>query len=852
MSDPTTPATKPSLRERVFGKRPRTPADLFEEQQKRRAESALAFQDAMRPRDVNGEPIGWAGTQRSGGQFTGPEVEHNQKLDRGQWRGDVNTVGWGRRMTREDDTVRGIGYSYTRAHLGNSWDVRPPTEYDEDPEAQMIAHAAAVLTTERPDWNRLLLDALLMYRDGVRLQERTVWRDSQAVAYAYQHEEGQWKRQERGRQGLYVFDLFPRLPHSIDRWITNPDGGFGGIIQFWRQDDTDNHTDMPTVPADNLVRFTFDEEGTNWEGDPLIRGAYGSFISRKDIRRNLNALIERCAIPIPVVTETEEGAVSKKHWDTYKEIAYELRGSPRQFVAANYGAKIDWLEGKLDGAAKMLDVYNIFGRDMARGTGCMHLYTGENTGISALFSSQRDLFLYNAQSLGEYVCDGYNALLADWTRWNGWDPRKAPHMVCGELASTDLKTIAEGWKIAKDAGVFHPSPVDETFIRDKSGSPPMSQDVVELWGKQQESATEAPSGPGAHPSAPVTDGDGGAGGAGLAASTCHCGETHALAYGEPAPMIGTRSAVRSRQSLRDAQMAHAEAMGPMFALAETYFAAQTSRVGREDNLDATVRGSMGIVRRMADDYAERLADADTARKRAVLTVDPKLRAELQRYLRRRYNGIETIGRDEVKRETKEQRDDPAYPEQLQVAIDEQRDADPMAFATIGKKGKKSTTTTPLDDLDVEDHLAGAAMSTVRNITGSIQDAGQSSAQSRAGTGTATSGAAIATDIMRSVRPSVVKAPIQQDTNDAYGIGRAVQMRREDVEWELYSTTPELSSQVCEVCADTEADPRNPHKADSPDAADFVVPNPGCLGTLGGSGNPCWCAKIGLTRPEGVV
>ena len=453
---------------------------------------ALAKGPTVKP-PKHTRPIGHDGMQRSGGYFRDDASEHNADLDMGAWRGTASTVGAGRRIAKEDDDVRGIVYSYTHALMGTSWDVAPAGENSAD--AVMLARAFELLLMGRRKrlWGKRLLDAALCLRDGVRIQERTVYRDNSLALPRYEQDDsGEWVKGTGTRKGWYVFDLAPRLPHSIDKWVTQEDGSFGGVIQWWRQDDSGTFGNEPTIPAENLLRWAYDEEGSNWEGDPLIRSCWSRAMTRKRIQLLAEIAFNRHAGGVPQVKETVPNVLDDQDWSDLRDIARDYAQHQNMFLESPYGAEFGILEARMEFAKAMAEWWRMLGKSMCRATGCMHLYTGESNGTQALFGGQRDLFLFNASHLADYVCAPYNDLAEEWVQWNGFDPDLAPSVTYGDLVQTDMGKIAGDWRAARDAGVWHPTIEDERWLRREGGYPDGGEALTEAYEVQGAVEPDAP------------------------------------------------------------------------------------------------------------------------------------------------------------------------------------------------------------------------------------------------------------------------------------------------------------------------------------------------------------------------
>ena len=884
-----------------------------------RAQTAMATQKTgLRPYTAKG----WEGTRRNSGLI---DEEHNTALQWGAWRGDSSTIGVGKRLYREDPEYRSATNSLILPHIANPWHMKPADPNDAD--ARMIAHAAEQMVVKDPGFQRLQWDRFLAIRDGVRVQEWDCRYDETFFAPAWARDESRagrpWTKQDGGRTGLYVFKLHPRLPHTIEEWITRDDGSFGGIKQTMRDDDS-GKADQPVIDADYLLRWTYGEEGTNWEGDPLGRPAYGLVNLRSDILRYLGIGASRWAVGTPLVEEIEANVLDDQDWDDLQLIAEQYGVHEQQFLMSQYGARFSILEAEMKTGDLLWNLYDGLGRGIHRLHGTMHTFSGEGYGSRSDIAAKIDHSILLIASLGQFVATPINGLLADWTEWNGWSRRLAPTLVHDDLQSKTPKEFAEMVKAGADAGIYTPQTDDEVQWREAAHLPELTEDATDddqidepdepdtidggsdageelpadapaqdsaLNGAQVTSAVDivARVGAGTLPKTtaramlieffnlssaaadailadveepeeepggdgdpvdedeptddpPPTDDDDEADVVDLAATHDHDEVAATLAL---ASMTGR--AYRPHPG-RSACLAHARMLGPLHALAEESFSGQQSRIGREERIQATTEAVAAVVARIADSYADRVA-GKTIGEAAKEKIRPADLTELRRLLSRLYKAELRGAQETVKAELRAQKEDPEFPAKFAAAMEQMRTegADPMAFATIAQKAGGATGS-PLDDLDVEDFINGAVRTTADAIGQDVERATRAGVQSRA----AQPGGASKLDLARAVQLALplgkLVAKVQPDIQGVHSTGRAIQLAKDQVPWSVYTNTPELSSEVCEVCLDTAASTNNPYETGGPNAGEFPTPNPDCYGNLSGDGNRCWCVTIGLSQP----
>ena len=828
----------------------------------RRIRLALAAEG----RSSNG--LGWDGVPRSGGKL---DWEHNDDLKDAAWTGDSQTIGVGLKMTREDPEAKRIIKEYASPLLSASWNMEPSDP--DDPIALKVAGFCEDVVCG-PGWQERLRDHILMIRDGFRLSEYWFEWCPDAIVRNWEKptdeetgiEARQWRKTIDGTAGAFVPIIAPRLPNSVEEWEWGADGNLTGIIQTTVDNDS-NDFRQPRIPVDDLMLFTNEREGGNVAGEALLRPCYGYYQLRRDLVIDFGIGSQRWGVGTPVVKETIPNTLTTEDWDRLETCAREYGIDANQYLLTIYGAEFSILEAEMKTGDVLVKFFDLAGREMHRAAGTEHVYSGEGYGAKSHIETKTATFLQNAQHIGLQIAEVYTEhLLPKLLQANGWDPKYLPRMVCGELVEPDAKTSAETYGIGVASKLLTPQIEDEERFREDHGWPAMSPDTLQK--RLTSSATPEPE-PEPEPDEgpPPTDDDDDEQeepeGLSTHRASCTCGQ-HALA--RPRTTIPHEIAVM-----------HGEAIGPFAALAEKHFAADASRSSRQDVLDMTVIGVEDMIAKIATDYAAKLA-GKTLKEAA--TIKAPGRPALKAYLTRQLRGVEDLARGEVKTEAKRQKRDPGYAKEFVEAfaamrsrgedvaaemgyesMEEAQGVDPFGFAatfgpgcaialaTIGKKakGKKGRPTNAVDQLDFDDYLDGIAGTSAWDINNEIERLGHAAVQDSRGTATAKD---ISGSIAAGWPASKVTAQLQPDVNGVYATGRAMQQRVEGMEWGWYTTTPELSSQVCEVCEDTEARADNGFRIGGTLEATFQVPNPNCRGNQGGA-NRCWCVNLGmLAPPEG--
>lgn len=811
--------------------------------------------------------IGWDGVARSGGKL---DWEHNPDLKDAAWTGDSQQIGVGLKMTREDPEAKRIVKEFVSPLLSAPWDMEPSDP--DDPIALKVAGFCEDVVMG-PGWQDRLRDHILMIRDGFRLSEYWFRWDADFVVREYEKptdeetgiEARQWRKTIDGTAGAHVPVIEPRLPNSVEEWIWDADGNLKEVLQTTVDDDSGKNN-QPTIPVADLLIFTNEREGGNVAGEAILRPCYGYYQLRRDLVIDFGIGSQRWGVGTPVVKETVPNTLTTEDWNRLETCAREYGIDANQYLLAIYGSDFSILEAEMKTGDVLVKFFDLAGREMHRAAGTEHVYSGEGYGAKSHIETKTATFLQNAQHIGLQISEVYTEhLLPKLLQANGWDLKYLPRMVCGELSEPDAKATAEAYGIGVAGKLITPQLEDEERYRADHGWPALSPDAL-----QQRLSSGAAKGPPPIDEDEDDEDDD--------EEPIPEEEPEGLATHRPGCGCGQHALARPRTTIpHEIAVMHGEAIGPFAALAEKHFAADASRSSRQDVLDMTVIGVQELIGKIATDYAAKLA-GKTLKEAA--TIKAPGRPAIKAYITRQLRGVEDLARGEVKTEAKRQKRDPEYAEEFVEAfaimrergedvaagmgyetMEEAQGVDPFGFArlfgpgcgialaTIGKKakGKKGRPTNSIDQLDFDDYLNGIAGTSAWDIENEIERLGHAAVQDSRGAATAKE---ISSSIAAGWPASKVTAQLQPDVNGVYGTGRAMQQRVEGMDWGWYTTTPELSSQVCEVCEDAEARADNGFRIGGTLEATFQVPNPNCLGNQGGA-NRCWCVILGmLAPPEG--
>lgn len=103
----------------------------------------------------------------------------------------------------------------------------------------------------------------------------------------------------------HLASMAPRLPRTLTGINIADNGDLAGIRQLVVR--SDGRTNEVTIPADRLVPFVNDREGSDWAGMSILRTAYKHFLLKDMLERVGAMMIERNGMGVPVVNYPPEG-----------------------------------------------------------------------------------------------------------------------------------------------------------------------------------------------------------------------------------------------------------------------------------------------------------------------------------------------------------------------------------------------------------------------------------------------------------------------------------------------------------------------------------------------------------------
>lgn len=364
-----------------------------------------------------------------------------------------------------------------------------PSDPD-DPQAEEIAEFVQWCLFEgmTTTWDDLIRQALLMLDFGFMLFEK-VW----TLA-----EDGPYKDR------VILAKLAPRPPRTIWQWFTDEDGALISIKQLAVKAGTYQFLD---IPAEKLVRFTFQQEGDNFTGISMLRSAYPHWLIKKNLYLIDAIRATRFGVGIPRA-KLKPGY--KPTVEDREALALMLQGmSSHQHAYLIEPEQVDvdiLMPQGVQGGAQLLPSIEHQNQQITRNILAQFLDMGGKAsgGSRALGASAMDFFLNAIESIAEQICDVLNKQLIKELVDMNFTVSKYPTLRPVGIQETDVKSLATAAQALAAAGLLTPDKKTENTFRNLLNLPEVAEDAQaqgDLSALQpgQPPPPQAPSGPPAGP-----------------------------------------------------------------------------------------------------------------------------------------------------------------------------------------------------------------------------------------------------------------------------------------------------------------------------------------------------------------
>lgn len=286
------------------------------------------------------------------------------------------------RMRRSDGQVQGILKAIFLPILQANWYIETPAQ---DKASVEMAYEIEKNILKRTDitWKNTLRQILSYLIFGFSIFEKV-----------YALEEGK----------VVLKKLAPRVQKTLYRWNVNENGELESITQYISR--PNNKTQYIDIPNKNLVVFSNDMEGSNFEGISLLRSAYKHWWIKDELYK-IDALgHDRFAAGIPYAKEPINSNPNDR--SRAETVLANLHSREKSWYVSPYGWDVGILEktGSNDSIIKSIQHHN---GEMAKSILAQFINLGTSqSGSYSLGSSFEELFLMSINAIAGDICDTLN------------------------------------------------------------------------------------------------------------------------------------------------------------------------------------------------------------------------------------------------------------------------------------------------------------------------------------------------------------------------------------------------------------------------------------------------------------
>lgn len=352
------------------------------------------------------------------------------------------------KMRRNDTQIKMVLSMFKNPIKSALWNVQPASDDESD-----IKYAEFV------EW-QLFHDLKKTWREY--LHEFLSFLD-----FGYSIFEKVWKKDNNPKWGDFIGleKLAMRMQKTIYRWNFKD----GELFEVEQQVYNDEAREIIRMPVDDLMIFTNEREGNNYEGISILRPAYGAWW-RKNIFLKLMAIgIERNAIPLPH-GEIPKGRENDEDAKTnFKRALEKYLQHQKGYIMTPEGWKITFHDGKFDASrVKQAIIYEDTAMTKATLASFMELGMDGKGGSYALGADRSDFFLSAIQYVADYIAEKFNneiiPILIDVNFGPG---HEYPKLTVADISDKAGIELANTLGTLVEKGVLLPDVAIEDMLRER-------------------------------------------------------------------------------------------------------------------------------------------------------------------------------------------------------------------------------------------------------------------------------------------------------------------------------------------------------------------------------------------------
>lgn len=338
------------------------------------------------------------------------DMEPNAEASILRWVGSPGRPGIASRMMR-DPHVRSSVNMIANPLLNAIWDFEPASESNLDLEvADFMRH----VFFERLNFDRFVKQCVTAYcRDGFALFEITD--DVESIP------EPRFPNHPGAGMGVVTTGMHYRPAWSVYKWHQSKKdpNAVKGIEQVIPGSDAQDGG-LRIIPANRVMRWSYDQEDANYWGMSVLRSAYGAFRCKRSLQILQMIKNERMAVPIPKLELPEDA--SPDDIDVAEQILRDLKSNERGYLITPFGYKFEYAGITTGAGTPIEEAIEQCNRDIAinimAGFSMLGLTTTGSGGSYALAQTQEGQFQISIESHSRFLMSVFNSHQDGWNILN--------------------------------------------------------------------------------------------------------------------------------------------------------------------------------------------------------------------------------------------------------------------------------------------------------------------------------------------------------------------------------------------------------------------------------------------------
>ncbi|GAA1099834.1 phage portal protein family protein [Tsukamurella spumae] len=340
-------------------------------------------------------------------------------------------------MRRSNATVRAVLSAIKLPVISAVWGVQAASS---DPKDEEVAKFVEYNLTKILKWRAFLSEALTHLDFGFAVFECV------------------WGVQEvDGIPRVVVKKLAFRKQTTISKWVQ--EDGKPGVTQWTHQGE------RFSIPADQLLVITNQQEGDNYEGVSVLRSAYQHWYIMKNLYKIDAIGHERQALG--VVRIQHPSNADGKDIERAEEAARNLRANEEAFIRQPEGWAIEFMDMKAGTLKDIEPSLNHHDRQISKNVLAQWLEIGAqgSSGTLAASGDQSRLFDLANKAVADNIAAEVTEQVVKQLVDSNFNVTEYPTVVAEQVGKEDLTTLSSVVKTLIDAKVLTPSDADEAYLR---------------------------------------------------------------------------------------------------------------------------------------------------------------------------------------------------------------------------------------------------------------------------------------------------------------------------------------------------------------------------------------------------